>query len=208
MSQSCAKFISLEGSEGVGKTTAINELCQYLDAKGIRYVRTREPGGSAFAEKLRALLLDPDTAINVDTELLLMFAARADHLHQTILPALDAGVWVVCDRFLDSTLAYQGYGREHGDDAILKKIAALSEHFVPRLPDMTLWLDLDVQIGMERAAKRSAKDRFEALEIAFFERVRAGFATQAAANPDRIHRIDASGAPDDVLAQMVAVLGV
>ena len=115
MTTTVGRFISFEGTEGVGKTTAIEGLCQRLQAAGIDYVRTREPGGSPFAERLRAILLDPATDINDDTELLLLFAARADHLQQVILPALQRGAWVICDRFTDSTIAYQGYGRADGD---------------------------------------------------------------------------------------------
>ena len=115
MTTTVGRFISFEGTEGVGKTTAIEGLCQRLQAAGIDYLRTREPGGSPFAERLRAILLDPATDINDDTELLLLFAARADHLQQVILPALQRGAWVICDRFTDSTIAYQGYGRADGD---------------------------------------------------------------------------------------------
>ena len=188
-----AKFVSFEGTEGVGKTTAIEGLCQRLEAEGIDYVRTREPGGSPFAEQLRALLLDPRTEITDDTELLLMFAARSDHLAQVILPALTAGKWVICDRFIDSTVAYQGYGRASGDSEMRHKIDSLIAQFVPRLPDITLWLDLPIAEGMQRAGKRSAADRFEQQQMAFFERVYQGFNEQYLAQPQRIHRIDARG---------------
>lgn len=187
------KFISFEGTEGVGKTTAIDSLCQRLEAEGIDYVRTREPGGSPFAEQMRQLLLDPKTSINDDTELLLMFAARSDHLFQVILPALAEGKWVVCDRFIDSTVAYQGYGRGFGESAMLQKINELITQFVPRLPDITLWLDLPIEEGMSRAGKRSATDRFEQQQLAFFERVYTGFHQQYLAQSERIHRVDASG---------------
>lgn len=188
-----AKFVSFEGTEGVGKTTAIEGLCQRLEAEGIDYVRTREPGGSPFAEQLRALLLDPRTDITDDTELLLMFAARSDHLAQVILPALTTGKWVICDRFIDSTVAYQGYGRASGDPEMRHKIDSLIAQFVPRLPDITLWLDLPIEEGMQRAGKRSAADRFEQQQMAFFERVYQGFNEQYLAQPQRIHRIDARG---------------
>lgn len=187
------KFISFEGTEGVGKTTAINSLCSRLDQAGIDYVRTREPGGSAFAEQLRDLLLNPETQINDDTELLLMFAARSDHVAKVILPALEAGKWVICDRFIDSTLAYQGYGRGAAEAAMLDKIASLIEQFVPKLPDITLWLDLPILEGMQRAKKRSVADRFEQQQLAFFERVHQGFEQQYQNYPERIHRIDAQG---------------
>lgn len=192
------RFISFEGTEGVGKTTAIDGLCAKLSANGVEYVRTREPGGSNFAEQLRALLLDPSTAIDDDTELLLMFAARCDHLHQLILPALQAGKWVICDRFTDSTIAYQGFGRAHGDPKVLAKIQGLISAFIPRLPERTLWLDLPVAEGMARAGKRSTADRFEQEATEFFGRVHQGFEFMAAKYPERIIRIEATGTADEV----------
>ena len=192
------RFISFEGTEGVGKTTAIDQLCARLQDSGIDYLRTREPGGSPFAEQLRAILLDPDTKINDDTELLLMFAARCDHLQQVILPALQRGKWVICDRFTDSTIAYQGFGRAHGDEAVRAKIDSLIGQFVTQLPELTLWLDLPVLEGMARAGKRSAADRFEQQAAAFFTRVHKGFSVLAGEQPERIQRIDASGSADEV----------
>lgn len=191
-------FISFEGTEGVGKTTAIEQLCARLQDSGIEYLRTREPGGSPFAERLREILLDPATDITDDTELLLLFAARCDHMQQVILPALQRGVWVICDRFTDSTIAYQGFGRAHGDDAMRAKIDVLIGQFVPQLPDLTLWLDLPVLEGMARANKRSAADRFEQQATEFFTWVHKGFSTLATQYPTRIQRIDASGTADDV----------
>lgn len=196
------RFISFEGTEGVGKTTAIEALCLRLQAHGIDCVRTREPGGSPFAERLRTLLLDPATDINDDSELLLMFAARCDHVQQVIMPALTRGSWVICDRFTDSTIAYQGYGRGQGDAAVLAKIDSLIAHFIPRLPELTLWLDLPVLEGMARAGKRSAADRFEQQAAAFFNRVYQGFDTLADAYPERIERIDATGDSDEVSARI------
>ena len=192
------RFISFEGTEGVGKTTAIEQLCARLQARGIDYLRTREPGGSPFAEQLREILLDPNTKINDDTELLLMFAARCDHMQQVILPALQDGTWVVCDRFTDSTVAYQGFGRADGDATVRHKIDILIEQFVVQLPELTLWLDLPVLEGMARANKRSAADRFEQQATEFFTRVHQGFSTLANEQPERIKRIDASGAADEV----------
>lgn len=196
------RFISFEGTEGVGKTTAIDGLCQRLQAAGIDYIRTREPGGSAFAERLREILLDPATDINDDTELLLLFAARCDHLQQVIVPAMQRGSWVICDRFTDSTIAYQGYGRADGDSEILAKIDSLIEQFITPLPELTLWLDLPVLEGMIRAGKRSAADRFEQQAMEFFTRVYAGFSTLAAQYPERIQRIDASGSSAEVEARI------
>lgn len=199
-------FISFEGTEGVGKTTAIEQLCARLDTAGIDYLRTREPGGSPFAERLREILLDPATNINDDTELLLLFAARCDHMERVILPALQRGTWVICDRFIDSTIAYQGFGRAQGDTAVLAKIDALIEQFVPRLPELTLWLDLPVLEGMARAGKRSVADRFEQQALAFFTQVHVGFATLADKHPERIYRIDAQGSTDEVSARIWQVV--
>lgn len=192
------RFISFEGTEGVGKTTAIEKLCTRLQENGIEYLRTREPGGSPFAERLREILLDPATDITDDTELLLLFAARCDHMQQVILPALQRGVWVICDRFTDSTIAYQGFGRAHGDDIMRAKIDGLISQFVPQLPDLTVWLDLPVSEGMARASKRSAADRFEQQATEFFTWAHKGFSILAAEYPTRIQRIDASGTADDV----------
>ena len=196
------RFISFEGTEGVGKTTAIEQLCTRLDDNGIEYVRTREPGGSPFAERLRDILLDPTTDITDDTELLLLFAARCDHLQQVILPALTRGSWVICDRFTDSTIAYQGFGRGHGDRAVRHKIEVLMAQFVPRQPDLTLWLDLPIEEGIRRAGKRGAADRFEQETLSFFDRVRAGFSAQAEQYPERIAQIDALGSADEVGARI------
>ena len=196
------RFISFEGTEGVGKTTAIDQLCARLQDSGIDYLRTREPGGSPFAERLREILLDPATEINDDTELLLLFAARCDHMQQVILPALQRGTWVVCDRFTDSTIAYQGFGRAHGDDTIRTKIDTLIDQYVTQLPELTLWLDLPVLEGMARANKRSAADRFEQQATEFFTWVHKGFNALAAEYPERIQRIDASGSAEEVSARV------
>lgn len=200
------RFISFEGTEGVGKTTAIEALCQRLESAGIAYLRTREPGGSPFAERLRDMLLDPATDISDDTELLLLFAARCDHLQHVILPALARGTWVICDRFTDSTIAYQGYGRAYGDKVTLDKIELLINKFIQVLPELTFWLDLSVEEGMRRANKRSAADRFEQQASAFFTRVHTGFSTLAEEYPQRIVRIDASGSSEQVNDRIWQVL--
>lgn len=194
-SPSAPKFISFEGTEGVGKTTAIDSFCQHLDALGIAHVRTREPGGSTLAEVLRDIFLDKERHIDADTEILLMFTARSDHLHRVILPALANGKWVICDRFVDSTVAYQGFGRYGGGDEYLSKIDVLTTHFVPRLPDITFWLDIDPIIGMARANKRGSLDRMERQTQDFFERAYQGFVHQHQKHPKRIRRIDADGTP-------------
>lgn len=200
------RFISFEGTEGVGKTTAIEALCTRLQDNGIDYLRTREPGGSPFAERLRSILLDPATDIDDDTELLLLFAARCDHMQQVILPALQRGTWVICDRFTDSTIAYQGYGRAHGDSIMLTKIDTLIAQFIPQLPELTLWLDLPVDEGMARAGKRSVADRFEQQASDFFMRIYEGFSALADQHPDRIQRIDANGSSEEVNARIWQVI--
>ncbi len=201
-----AKFISFEGTEGVGKTTAIEGVCRYLTAEGIQFVRTREPGGSKLGEHIRHILLNPDSQLDSATELLLFFSARADHLNRLILPALAANTWVICDRFLDSTVAYQGFGRFYADEAYLAKIELLATQFVSRLPDQTFWLDLPIEVGMARALARSGADRFEQESSAFFERVYQGFEYQYQRHQQRICRIDAIGARDEVLQQILASL--
>ncbi|STY90647.1 dTMP kinase [Moraxella bovis] len=200
------KFITFEGTEGVGKTTAIDRFCHELNSLSIAHIRTREPGGSPLAEDLRKILLDNKTHINDDTELLLMFAARADHLHRTILPALSDGKWVICDRFFDSTVAYQGFGRFGGDERELAKIERLVADFIPRQPDLTFWLDLDPAIGLERAGKRSQADRFESTGQGFFDKTYQGFLYQYQKHPERIKRINADQCPDDVAGEIMQVL--
>ena len=201
-------FITIEGPDGSGKSTQMVRLCHLLGQLGFSVVQTREPGGSPFAEQLRAMLLDPATTMTEDSELLLMFAARADHVAQVILPALAQGKWVLCDRFSDSTIAYQGFGRKQGDRAELSKIELLIHQFVAKMPDMTIWLDLPVTEGMSRAKNRGKLDRFEQNQLAFFERVHQGFAYQAQQEPQRVKRIDAQGTADEVLAKVLTQLGI
>ena len=201
-----AQFISFEGTEGVGKTTLIHAVAQALQQRGIRVKQTREPGGSPFAETLRGLLLDPTVTMSDDSELLLMFAARADHVATVILPALQQGTWVLCDRFVDSTVAYQGFGRHHGESGELAKIQRLVQDFVPTLPNTSIWLDLPVMEGMQRAKNRGKLDRFEQQHIEFFERVCQGFAYQAERQPQRLKRIDAHGDVAEVLERVMAAI--
>jgi dTMP kinase len=195
-------FITLEGGEGAGKTTQLKRLVDWLRAEGVDPLVTREPGGTAVAERIRALLLDTATAdLSADAELLLVFAARADHLAKCIEPALASGRWVVCDRFTDATYAYQGGGR--GLD--WTRIEAL-ERFVQRglQPDLTLVFDLPVAAGLARARQRSAPDRFEAEELAFFERVRAAYREIVARSADRAFLIRADQTAEAVAAEVKA----
>lgn len=200
--QTAPKFISFEGTEGVGKSTQIHALAQKLTQANIPHIQTREPGGSPFAEKLRNLLIDPTNQITDEAELLTLFAARSDHLHSVILPALAQGKWVICDRFIDSTWAYQGYGRFTGDPKILSKIDLLTQNFVAKLPDLTFWLNLPIETGLKRAKNRSQADRIEQEDIDFFARVHQGFAQMHQIAPKRIIKIDATGNPDAVFERI------
>lgn len=198
MTTKSGRFITLEGIEGAGKSTAMALIQQAVETTGHDAVVTREPGGTRLGEDLRALLLSHKHAgMADDTELLLMFAARAEHLHQVIEPALAAGKWVICDRFTDATYAYQGGGR----GLPMTRIAQL-ESWVQgsRRPDLTLLLDLPVQQGLERAGRRSAPDRFESEQTAFFDRVRQAYLDIATAEPRRVRTIDASQPLPDVSA--------
>ena len=199
------KFITLEGGEGAGKSTNISFIQDYLQQRDIEVVLTREPGGTALSEQIRGILLDhKQDNMNSDTELLLMFAARAQHLAEVIRPALQAGRWVICDRFTDATYAYQGGGR----GIATARIAQLEQWVQGELrPDMTLIFDLPVQTGLERAGNRSSPDRFEQEDLAFFERVRATYLQRAAQHPARYAVIDANQALVQVQQQITAVLG-
>jgi dTMP kinase len=201
-------FITLEGGEGAGKSTQMayvqQRLQQYLQKSGKTLHVTREPGGTELSEQIRELLLDHrQTAMDSDTELLLMFASRAQHLAQLIRPALAAGEWVLCDRFTDATYAYQGGGR--GID--MARIAVLEDWVQGELrPDLTLLLDLPIEVGMARAGERGELDRFEREQQAFFERVRQTYLERAAAEPARYRIIDAAQGIEQVQAQIDTVL--
>ncbi len=190
------RFITIDGVEGAGKSTQIDLICSYLQRKGIKVVRTREPGGTDVGEKIRSVLLDVDNQeMHSDTELLLMFSSRNELIQNKIIPALDNGSWVVSDRFTDASFAYQGGGRMLD----LERIAKLEDWVLGDFqPDLTLLLDISVEEGMTRIEARAAKDRIELEERAFFERVRSVFISRSEAFPERIKLIDASGAIDDV----------
>lgn len=184
------QFITFEGTEGVGKSTQLANAAATLKALGVDYTVTREPGGTPMAESIRELLLAPrDEPVNDMTELLLMFAARAQHLHTRILPELEAGRWVLCDRFTDATFAYQGGGRGVPAERI-----ALLENLVQGSfrPDQVILLDAPVETGMTRARHRGELDRFEQEAVAFFERIRRTYLERAAADPGRYHIVDAA----------------
>ena len=197
MSQIRGKFISLEGGEGAGKSTLLAGLRACIEARGVDLLLTREPGGTALGEAVRGIVLDPALrGMAAETELLLMFASRAQLVRELIEPALAAGRWVLCDRFTDASYAYQGGGRGQP----VERIQALEQWATGGLaPDITLLLDLPVATGRARAAGRGEADRIEVEADAFFERVRAAYRTRAAAQPQRFRVIDASHSADDVL---------
>ena len=199
-----SRLVTLEGGEGAGKTSAIAAIRDRLQAAGHEVVLTREPGGTPLAERIRELLLNPqDEALAPETELLLMFASRAQHVREVVRPALRRGAFVVSDRFTDSSYAYQGAGR--GLDP--EWIAALERRAVGVKPGLTLLLDLDVREGRARTAGRDLwPDRIESEQDDFFERVRAGFRARAAAEPQRFRVIDAAQPPAGVAAAVEAAI--
>jgi dTMP kinase len=199
-----AKFVTLEGTEGVGKSTQCTMLAKAIEHEfGVDTETTREPGGTALGESVRALLLDPALpAMDGFAELLLMFAARAEHLNRVIKPALAQGHWVICDRFTDATYAYQGGGRALDSAAISTLEQLVQGDFGP---DLTIVLDLDVDVALNRAKRRGAADRFEQEKHDFFERVRTAYLQRAAAYPKRVVVVDAS---PDAVAVHAAIMNV
>ncbi|MGH8274354.1 MAG: dTMP kinase [Gammaproteobacteria bacterium] len=190
------RFITLEGVEGVGKSTQAVLLAEWLEEEGVAVELTREPGGTPTAEAIRKLLKhSPVDAISPETELLLIFAARAAHAEKRLRPALAAGRWVVCDRFVDASFAYQGAGRRLG----ATRVAMLADWLVPDLvPDLSLWLDLPAEATVSRLAGRGTRDRFEREDDDFFRRVREGYAARLEHEPDRFRRVAAEGTPEAV----------
>jgi dTMP kinase len=204
MSVQRGKFISLEGGEGAGKSTLLAGLRDYLESNGVVLTQAREPGGTRVGEAVRAIVLDPrQHELAAETELLLMFASRAQLVREVIEPALSAGRWVLCDRYADASYAYQGGGRGQP----WERIAALEQWACAGLkPDITLLLDLPVATGRARAAGRGDADRIEVEADAFFERVRASYRQRAAAEPERFRVIDASQPAAAVLQAATAAL--
>ncbi len=194
------KFITFEGGEGAGKSTQIKRLAAAIEKTGLTVTVTREPGGSRGAETIRAMLLDPDAEWDPPTEALLHFAARADHYTTKIAPALKEGAWVLCDRFADSTRAYQGYGLGLDMGAIETLYEIALDDFVP---DLTIILDIPVETGVERMIERGADpDRYEKMDTAFHERLRLGFLEIAKQEPDRCAVIDANNDIDTVTGRI------
>ena len=199
------KFISIEGVEGAGKSTQVDFIQKYLSAQNKTVIVTREPGGTQLSENIRALLLAPThPPMAVETELLLMFAARAEHIKQVIEPALERGDWVLCDRFVDATFAYQGGGR----GVTQQRIQILADWTLQGLmPELTLLFDLPVEIGLERVVQRNeATDRFEQEKVTFFEKIRESYLHRAIAEPDRIKVVDSSLSIDDIQQQLIKLL--
>lgn len=199
------KFLTLEGTEGAGKSTNLSFIKDWLTEQGIEVISTREPGGTEIGEAVRGILLNQDfTAMHEDTELLLMFAARAQHLREKILPALAQGKWVISDRFTDASYAYQGAARGMG----FERIAEI-EQWVQQgtHPDTTFVFDLPIEMGMARVAARGGEtDRFEQEKQDFFEKVRGAYLTRAAQAPERYQVLDASQSLEAVQAAIVARL--
>lgn len=193
-------FVTFEGIEGAGKSTQLERLARKLLAQGQRVVTTREPGGTALGERLRALLLDPEIGdMSAEAELLLIFAARAEHLERVIRPALAEGAWVLCDRFTDASFAYQGAGRGLG----MGRVAVLEDWLQGELrPDRVLLFDVPVELGLERAINRGKRDRMESEDVAFFARARAAYLERARAFPERYRVIDGARGQDDVSAEV------
>lgn len=198
-----AKFITLEGLEGVGKTTNREYIETLLSDAGIEHIVTREPGGTKLGEQLRHLLLHADAPVSAHTELMMMAASRKQHIIDVIQPALDKQQWVLCDRFADASFAYQGGGREIGLDVVaqLHEIMQISLE-----PDLTLLLDMPIEAGLKRMAARGKPDRIEKEALDFFERARAAYLQRANDHPQRIKIINADQSLDAVQAQVLAAV--
>ncbi|GGG10098.1 thymidylate kinase [Paenibacillus aceti] len=199
-------FITLEGGEGSGKTTMIGELATILEEQGIPYITTREPGGIEIAEKIRAVILDPQhTAMDPRTEALLYAAARRQHLAEKVEPALAEGTFVICDRFIDSSLAYQGYARGLGIEEVLSINLFATQG---RMPDITFYMDIEPRLGLARISATQGREvnRLDLEKLSFHEQVRQGYQQVAAMYPERIQVIDASGSKREVADIMKAQL--
>jgi dTMP kinase len=198
------RFITLEGIEGAGKSTAIEFLADYLSNQNIDFILTREPGGTEIAEKIRRLILEHyEETMHPDTEMLLYFAGRAQHLNQVIIPALQRGQWVICDRFTDATYAYQGGGRGLSQEKI-----SILENWVQNdlRPDHTLLFDVEVRVGLDRIKKNRVLDRLEIEKESFFEKVRDCYLERASKELKRFHIIDANKTVEEVTQQIKDVL--
>ena len=196
-------FITLEGGDGAGKSTQIRNTEEFFDRRGLTVRHTREPSGARISEKLRDILLDPENKeMDAVTEMLIYAAARAQHVREVVMPALERGEIVICDRFVDSSIAYQAYGRELGD-----MVAEVNRHATGGLkPDLTIWLDIDPEMGKARATHDKAPDRLESESTAFHARVREGYASIAEAEPERFKRVDAAGTVEEIKEEIYRFL--
>ncbi len=188
-------FITVEGGDGAGKSTQIRNMERFFEERGLVVTHTREPGGPAISEKLRAILLDTANSEMEDvTEMLIYAAARAQNVREIVMPALERGEVVICDRFVDSSIAYQAYGRRLGD-----MVAEVNHYATGGLkPDLTVWLDIDPETGKARATHDKDPDRLESESLDFHSRVREGYASIAGAEPDRFRRVDATGSVNEI----------
>ena len=194
------KFISFEGIEGVGKSTTIKKIQNYLQEKGIEVCCTREPGGTEFGESIRNILLDNNTNITAESELLLLFSIRNQHINEIIIPSLDKGTWVLCDRYINASIAYQGYGKK----VSLEKINLLIENFTEKvIPDLTIFFDLSYELAMKRFPKTKSKDRFENLSDKFFDDVYNGYLKIASSNANRVKKVDSKLPQEEVCIQII-----
>ena len=197
------KLISFEGIEGVGKSTTINSIKKYLEGNNISVYCTREPGGTKYGESLRSILLNNKSNISPEAELLLIFSIRNQHIEEIIKPKLLQGDWVLCDRFIDASIAYQGYGKK----VDLKKINMLIDSFTDNIvPDITMFFDLPYNLAKKRFPKNKKKDRFENLKDSFFEDVYSGYKYQLKNNKNRIKKIDANCDKNEVYSQIISAL--
>jgi dTMP kinase len=197
------KLISFEGIEGVGKSTTINSIKKYLEGNNISVYCTREPGGTKYGESLRSILLNNKSNISPEAELLLIFSIRNQHIEEIIKPKLLQGDWVLCDRFIDASIAYQGYGKK----VDLKKINMLIDSFTDNIvPDITMFFDLPYNLAKKRFPKNKKKDRFENLKDSFFEDVYSGYKYQLKNNKNRIKKIDANCDKNEVCSQIISAL--
>jgi dTMP kinase len=196
-------FITLEGGDGAGKSTQIRNIERFFNEKGLVVVHTREPGGTQISEKLRDILLDNhNTEMTAVTEMMIYAASRAQHVRELIIPALERGEVVICDRFVDSSVAYQAYGRGLGD-----MVAEVNRHATGgRRPDITFWLDIDPAAGRARAAKAGELDRLELEKLDFHYRVYEGYKKIAEAEPDRVKRINAADTVEEICSNIYACL--
>jgi dTMP kinase len=197
------RFITLEGIDGAGKSTHLRWIARFLKSRGIRVKVTREPGGTPAGESLRRLVLGRGRRLHAETETLLMFAARREHLDRVIVPALERGDWILCDRFTDATYAYQSGGSGVGWD----KVGVLEQWVQQGLqPDLTILFDVSPQIGKQRAGRKRSPDRFEREQAAYYVRVRDAYLRRAKENPGRFRVLDAHGSQDDVKKRLEIIL--